>query len=449
LEDNVLPLPRSVIGTVMEKSSDVINEHLIAARMAIVSSIALLTAFGIANTPLFFRFRTVSEIPRHYFEGRKRLYGRIMSVKHHHHHNNHIKDRHGNGGNNYYTVGPIQVQVRHLSPVGMLLPIPIYDFLLKIHPSYNYRHNSFNTTTTMDPKPKENDKDLLLIQLAGVQSPPVGSLSTQQQQQIQQRNLSDDNNNYHPEHYLEHLAQQRILVSCQLIERRSSGTKKDTPATKRRLSEILPEFAELSTENYNNNSNNQQHGDRRHHHHDTGGHATTTTTTTLGNDIDAVEQKPIVAIAKLYYRPRPFWHHLFSSVDLAEELVETGRANVSSSILPPPCTIVVDNNNNSNNTNNNNTATIAISTTSSPNRIVDSSSLPVEQQNQQQHLSFLRQDVKYLDRLAWLEVDAAKKRVGMWNVAHIRQFKYEEVVQEAEFQLQSNWLQKLWRWMRG
>jgi hypothetical protein len=123
-----LPWPRSVVGTVMEKSSDIINDHLIVARMAAFSSIVLLTAFGLANTPLFFRYRTVSEIPILYFQRRKRLYGRIMSVPHHHHHH------HGNGGTSYNVVGPIQVMVRHLSPMGLLLPTPWYDFLLKIHP---------------------------------------------------------------------------------------------------------------------------------------------------------------------------------------------------------------------------------------------------------------------------------------------------------------------------
>jgi hypothetical protein len=54
---------RAVVGGAMHGFSQVINDNLIAARYGVMASMFLLTAYGLSNTPLFFRFRTVSEIP--------------------------------------------------------------------------------------------------------------------------------------------------------------------------------------------------------------------------------------------------------------------------------------------------------------------------------------------------------------------------------------------------
>jgi hypothetical protein len=54
---------RQVVGTAMDSVSDAINDNIVAARYATFASVALLSAYGLANTPLFFRFKTVSEIP--------------------------------------------------------------------------------------------------------------------------------------------------------------------------------------------------------------------------------------------------------------------------------------------------------------------------------------------------------------------------------------------------
>lgn len=54
---------RQVLGRGMLTASDAINENLIAARYATFASIVLLSTYGLAHTPLFFRFKTVSDIP--------------------------------------------------------------------------------------------------------------------------------------------------------------------------------------------------------------------------------------------------------------------------------------------------------------------------------------------------------------------------------------------------
>jgi hypothetical protein len=54
---------RGVAGETMHSFTELINDNMIAARYAVAASVVLLTAYGLSNTPLFFRFRTVSEVP--------------------------------------------------------------------------------------------------------------------------------------------------------------------------------------------------------------------------------------------------------------------------------------------------------------------------------------------------------------------------------------------------
>lgn len=54
---------RMVIGKAVGDVSDKINENLIAVRYGTTATIVLLGAYGLSNTPLFFRFKTVADIP--------------------------------------------------------------------------------------------------------------------------------------------------------------------------------------------------------------------------------------------------------------------------------------------------------------------------------------------------------------------------------------------------
>lgn len=51
------------VGNSMGMVSTVVNENIITARYATFATIALLSAYGISRTPLFFRYKTVSDIP--------------------------------------------------------------------------------------------------------------------------------------------------------------------------------------------------------------------------------------------------------------------------------------------------------------------------------------------------------------------------------------------------
>lgn len=128
---------RAIVGETMHSFSDVINENLVAARFGVFASVALLTAYGISNTPLFFRFRTVADIPSSYFLNRRRLYGRVIGM--------------GMGGNNF------QISIRHLSPVGSILPKSWFDFFMKASPMAQ--------TESKSQTPEESKGELLRVKI--------------------------------------------------------------------------------------------------------------------------------------------------------------------------------------------------------------------------------------------------------------------------------------------
>ncbi len=72
--------PRKSVGVAMNTISDFVNDNLIAVRYGTISTIVLLTAYGISKTPIFFRFKNVAEIPTTFFTSRKIIHGRLVHV---------------------------------------------------------------------------------------------------------------------------------------------------------------------------------------------------------------------------------------------------------------------------------------------------------------------------------------------------------------------------------
>jgi hypothetical protein len=54
---------RQVFGTWTVRASEVINDNLIVVRYGTITSIVLLSTYGFYKTPLFFRYKSVSDIP--------------------------------------------------------------------------------------------------------------------------------------------------------------------------------------------------------------------------------------------------------------------------------------------------------------------------------------------------------------------------------------------------
>lgn len=184
---------RSVVGGGAVKLSETVNNNLIVARYTAFASITLLAAYGIAHTPLFFRYRTVADLPSHYFTNRKTITCRVIRTEH---------DQ---------PEGPIYFELRHLSPIERLLSKSSFDRLMKMHPSASF-----------GKRPDESKQELLKVQLAGVTTPPDYFSYNEQ-----------------PGEWLNRFAQQRPTVKCQLLARRVQVLDEESSLPKKRQ---IPEF---------------------------------------------------------------------------------------------------------------------------------------------------------------------------------------------------------------
>jgi len=356
---------RTIVGKGMEAFAALINENIFAARYGVFATIALLTVYGISNTPLFFRFRNVSEIPRSYFVGRRRLYCRIIGVH---------RDANSNCATNANGNAAIQISVRHLSPIGMLLPTSWFESLMKISPSNS---NFSRGLVRGGGKAEESNKELLRLQIAGTLTPP---LSCEQ---------------YDPNQFLERLAKNRTLVSCQLIGRKVVVTQ---------------ERDEESEHRNKQQASSDIHGDIHLAAFD-GNIANFST------NLDDYQ----VALCRLTYRP----HWQLFSTDIAEALVKIGNACVASSILSH--------------------ASSSYNSGTSNKMLADAFKAKIIDTSQR--IQDIRRDIKYLDSLNRNEFEAAQKSIGMWSIPEVRQIK-KEVVDEVEFEAKASLLQKIWRRIR-
>lgn len=317
-------------------------------------------------------------MPASYFVGRRKLYGRIIGVD--------VDESRQS----------IHLTVRHLSPVGQILPKTWFDFFMRFSPlAGRLAHNRSKQ------KPEETKTELLRVQIgkpslsscvvegagtldlshwrffffiAGIQSPPVSGLS------------------YRPEEWLEKLAKQRALVSCQVLARQvflDPGIKEYSKPPKRIMADVLP-----GLKDYESSKERKM-------------------------IVEAMKNKDDqTAVCRITYRPSLFQ---FFPSDVAEALIKGGNASVSSSLFT-----------------NNNSLVEETTTGIRKTKALDAS----------QRIQDLRKDVHYLDRLTKSEFEAAKASIGMWSVPEVRASK-QEVVEEVEFQTKANPFQKLWRWFRG
>lgn len=81
-DSSKLPSNRQFLspGKALESFSDFVNENLILFRYGTTATVLFLTAYGLSQTPIFFRFKRVMDIPSSYFAKRKTIYGRIVHV---------------------------------------------------------------------------------------------------------------------------------------------------------------------------------------------------------------------------------------------------------------------------------------------------------------------------------------------------------------------------------
>lgn len=360
---------RYSVGNAMYTISDVINNNLIVARMGVMASVALLGAYGISNTPLFFRFRTIHEVPSSYFVSRKRLYGRIIELD--------------NKSSLSNTDGSIHVYVRHLSPAGQILPKIWFDFFRRMNMTALAA-----TSTGASSSDAERKRDLLKVKIAGVQYPPFSQ------------------HRYKTEEYLERMAKDRTLVSCQLLARQVPKVEStnNEARSKRSMEDAFPELKAGQNED---EKESQLFRD-------------SDSSTSFIVDEDIIGEH--LGVCKLSYRPTILQ---FFPTDIAVSLLLSGNATVAPTLLASNQDTAEEDDDDMN--------------TARPNTtIVDSS----------QRLDDLRGDVKYLERLEQAEFEALKNETGIWAFSEVRKTN-SDAVAEIEFQAKASIFQKLWRRLSG
>jgi hypothetical protein len=127
---------RETISSTMCKISDIINDNLILVRYATLSSVLLLSAYSMSQSPLFYRYRKIQDIPVSYFTRRRYLICRLLPFE--------KKDTAFNNlapNKTTDVFSPIYLKVRHLSPVSRFLPKSHYEFALQHSPSLHRIHD--------------------------------------------------------------------------------------------------------------------------------------------------------------------------------------------------------------------------------------------------------------------------------------------------------------------
>lgn len=168
---------RESLAQSMHTFSDFVNEHLILFRYATISSVLLLGAYSISQTPLFFRYRTAKEIPKSLFSRRRVLTCRVFRVE------SPVVSSTAEVASSI-SWSPIVLRVKHLSPAGLLLSRNHFEIGSQFSP------------TAVALGRNDDPSDLIRVQLYGVS----------QDSETSQHNL-----------LLQDLAQERAMVRCQLL----------------------------------------------------------------------------------------------------------------------------------------------------------------------------------------------------------------------------------------
>lgn len=157
-------------NSVVEEATNFVNDHLLAVRYGLGATISLLAAYGISQTPLFFRYRTVSDLPTTYFRNRRSLSCRLVRVE---------------SVGNVHDGHKLECHLRHLSPAERLLTASQSAWIMNWHPS----------VAVTGSRADERHSELLTIRIAGLQSSPEAVT------------------------WLQQLASERTKMTCQLLAR--------------------------------------------------------------------------------------------------------------------------------------------------------------------------------------------------------------------------------------
>ena len=178
-----IPALRESLAQSMHSVTDFVNEHLIVVRYATLSTVLLLGAYAISQTPLFFRYRTTKDIPKSLFYRRRVLTCRVFRVE------SPVPASTADVASSI-AWSPVVLSVKHLSPAGLLLSRKHFEIGTQLSP------------TAVALGRNDDPSDLVRVQLYGVS----------QESNHSQQNL-----------LLQELTREKAMVRCQLLSKTSDN----------------------------------------------------------------------------------------------------------------------------------------------------------------------------------------------------------------------------------
>ena len=369
-------------GKQLSNITDLINDNLIVVRYATFSTVLLLGAYGIANTPLFYRHKNVMDIPISAFTKRKYLHGRIVGVVERSNgivgrsssstsstssssngvasllssslQRDTISSTDGSSGERKKNASdsdkhedvqrhPIVLLFRHSSPMERLLSKSAMERLLKFNGQSTGLYSSANP-----------HRNLLPIELAGLITPPFTS-----SQSILSSSLTGLSS-FNTFTLIDDLIQQQTKVSIQLLAQRVAAAS--------------------------NQKIKKEEGDRY-------------------MDEERVQN---TAICHLHYKqPKQYF---WQTTNAGLEMVQRGEAWTSGVVVH--LSNIEDTSSSANKPKANESTTI----------IIDYH--PTVKQ--------LQDDTKYISQLEEAEYKAWQSKIGMWSSKHIREIRKEYIEYEEE-----------------
>ena len=236
-------------GKQLSNITDLINDNLIVVRYATFSTVLLLGAYGIANTPLFYRHKRVLDIPISSFTKRKYLHGRIVGIAETRQgiarrsslstsssssngvasllssslQRDTISSTDGSSGERKKNASDSDTQqiaqqhpivlLRHSSPMERLLSKSTMEKVLKV--------TGQSTTTGLLYTSANPNRNLLPIELAGLIAPPP---FTQSSSILSSSLTGSSSTNIFP--LIDELIQKQTKVSIQLLAQRVAAVSK-------------------------------------------------------------------------------------------------------------------------------------------------------------------------------------------------------------------------------
>jgi hypothetical protein len=406
---------RESIGAVSMQISSLINDNLIVARYIAMFTVSSLGIYAVTQTPLFFRYRNVAEIPSYFFQRRKSFTGRLMICHSSQRTTNSappnqtagstflynrqdLHPRHQNQPQGSSSFGAVTCYVRHLSPIERILS----NTWLQRY--WNLSHTA--STIANNTRPEESASELIKVQIAGIQYPQFNASVSNDP------NVTNYSKNWNAHHqptpdsvslgqdWIQKMSQQQYLVQCQFLGRQVTNYS-DTFSKQYLTKRPIPGMAETTTNIIDS-------------------------TLPMENKLEQ-QQK---AIVRLYYHPmtdqyshgilQRFKNLFRRRIDMGESMIQNGCAVVSDNGLFTTTTSNVT------------------SSTTTQDHVVDTNNTKRQ----------IQTDAQYMDQLSRREYEAAQSYAGIWNHPSYRRAR-SDIVDEIQFQQQSTFLQKIFRWIRG